>query len=66
MQHNRKLYRKIHEIKICKDKIYLLLQNNEIKDKILEGKLEWKDYNNKNIHKFLHLLKLPNRKQPNY
>ena len=38
---------------VCNDKIYKELQNNDMRDKILAGRLERDDYDNSKVYKFL-------------
>ena len=56
-------FKEAHETKVYQDKIYKQLQENEIRDKILDGRIREKDCDNKEVFQFLSLLKqLTNRR----
>ena len=59
MTHNRKHFSKAHDTKIYKDKIYKQLQQNHMRDKILQGRLVEEDCDNQEVYDFLKLLKNP-------
>ena len=44
---------------VCKDEIYKVILENEIRDKIHEGSIRVDEYNNLVVHEFLSLLKYP-------
>jgi len=48
--------KKVHNIRIYKDKIYPKLVKDSIRDKILGEKLQSNDCNNNNVYQFLSLL----------
>ena len=53
-----------HDTVVYNDKIYLQLEDDKVRDKILQGGLYREDCDNPNVFEFLSLLKLlPNREQ---
>ena len=59
MKYNKKHFQKAHEIRIFKDKIYNKLRDNTIRERIIKGQLKREECDNKEVFKFLKLLKLP-------
>ena len=55
-------------MKVYKDKIYNRLQNNDIRDRILKGRLDLNEYSNTDVYEFLMLLQQNNaiRNERNY
>ena len=64
MKYNYKYYKKAYSLKGYKDKIYYNLHNNDIRDKILNNRLNREECTYKEFHKFMKLL--ANRKRNNY
>ena len=60
IKYNRQHLKQAHQTPVYNDRIYKQLSNNTIRDKILIGKLEWDDCTNKEVFKFLNLLKKSN------
>ena len=56
-------FKEAHETKVYQDKIYRQLQVNEIRDKILDGRLWEEDYDDKEVFQFLSLLKQPTNRR---
>jgi len=54
---NIKYYTKVMEIKLHQDKIYKSLQNNEVRDRILNKDLRREEYEDQDIFNFFTLLK---------
>ena len=46
---NKQYFQKAYNVKVYKDKICDQLKNNEVKNKILQGRLERQYFNNKNV-----------------
>ena len=66
IQHNKKYVQIVHDTVVYNNKIYYQLEDDKVRDKILQGGLYREDYDNPNIFEFLSLLKLlPNREQLN-
>jgi len=65
--YNRDYFQKANETKLCKSKINEILKNNNMNNKILEGRLQRSECDNNDIFEFLKLLKqleeLRNRSQ---
>ena len=57
IKYNRQHLKQAHQIPVYNDRIYKQLSNNKIRDKILTGKLERDKCTNKEVFKFLNLLK---------
>ena len=56
-----------HGSNMCKDKIYPLLQQDSVRNKILCGRLVESDCENKEVFEFLKLLKNPTQcNQPSF
>ena len=53
IEHNTNHFKKVLNTKAFKDKIHNQLENNKIRDKILEGKLQRKECNNDNTYQLL-------------
>jgi len=56
---NENHFKQAHQSEMYKDKIYAELENNEIRDKILNGQLTREECDSKNVWEFLKLLKQP-------
>ena len=65
IKYNREYLKQAHQIPMYNDRIYKQLSNNKIRDKILIGKLEQDDYTNKEVFRFLNLLKKSNETPDN-
>lgn len=61
INYNRKHYTQAHQTKIYQDKIYHKLQEDDVREKILNGTLYAQDCDNREVLEFLTLLKNPNR-----
>ena len=61
MNHNRKHFTMAHESNMYNDKIYPLLQQDQVRDKILKGRLVEDDCDNEEVFEFLQLLKNPSQ-----
>ena len=59
MKYNKMHFTKAHKANIYNDKIYDKLQQDEIRDKILQGRLVEEDCDNREVFEFLQLLKNP-------
>ena len=46
MNHNRQHYSQAKNTPVCRDKIYHQLQSDNVRDKILKGRLGESEYNN--------------------
>jgi len=55
--HNLNHFKKNHNTIAYKDKIYSKLQDDKVKDKILNGQLRKEDYDHEDIYNFLKLMK---------
>ena len=55
--------KKAHKSIIYKDKIYKILRNDSIRDKILEGRLRRDECDEERVYQFLQLLKVPERQR---
>ena len=49
----------MHNTKVCKDRIYHQLDEDQVRNKILNGQLERQDCNDKAVYKLLKLLEQP-------
>ena len=59
MNFNRQHFQKAHNTKAYQDKIYEQLQDDLMRDKILNGELERHDCDDKAVYQLLKLLKQP-------
>ena len=59
IQYNAKHFANTYKSKVWEDKIYLKLQEDEMRNKILAGRLVQEDCNNEDVFEFLKLLKNP-------
>jgi len=64
---NKKHFKMAHESNMYKDKVYPLLQQDSVRNKILRGRLVESDCDNKDVFEFLKLLKNPTQcNQPSF
>ena len=56
--YNEAHFKKAHDTIAHKDKIYVQLRDDNIRDKILEGNLSREEYDDERVFKFLKLLKV--------
>ena len=56
-QYNKKHFRQAFSSKAYKDKVYLKLRHNDIRDKILNGTLQREECDDQDIYDFINLLK---------
>ena len=61
MNHNRKHYSKAKNTPVCQDKTCNQLQSDNVRDKILQGRLVESDCDNPEVFEFLSLLKNPSQ-----
>ena len=59
MNYNQNHFKQAHQSEIHNDRIYAKLDNNKIRDKILNSQLMHDQCDNENVFGFLKLLKIP-------
>ena len=59
IMYNEQHLKQAHSSIMYKDKIYKKLRNNDIRDKILDGRLRKQDCDDERVYEFLKLLKVP-------
>ena len=67
LQYNTHHFTKVYQSKAYKDKIYKKLPINEVRNKILTGRIRRQDFDDENVYEFFILLKNTNNNNgPNY
>ena len=61
--HNTTHFQEAHQTEVYNDKIYHKLQEDDTRDKILDGRLREEDCDSKDVFEFLSLLKQPQERR---
>ena len=61
VEHNRQHFSKAKNTAAYKNRVIRALNQDNIRDKILNGTIKESEVNDKDVHEFLKLLSLPNR-----
>jgi len=63
IEHNEMHFTKAHNTIAYRDKIYKKLRDNDVRNRILEGKLNREECDDERMYEFLKLLQRPNMRQ---